>query len=175
MPGRVTPRNYDLTFSFSGTNETASRRELERGRRVAVVFLGMRHKGGEWHAIGGAGKRLVANVPLPENFWGIPVVDGDESDLRALDPGGVIVGLRYKNPHGQKINPADPSFAFVTPAFVVDGASGLERPTMRNPPGVEYLITAVASRSTGFRGEPQAPIAVSGDVIDVDYAGELGL
>jgi hypothetical protein len=36
---------------------------------------------------------------LPTEYQGFKVVDGDENDLRFLDPkGGVIVGLRAKGP-----------------------------------------------------------------------------
>ena len=34
--------------------------------------------------------------PLPAQFHGIPVIDGDTHDLRFLDPKGVIIGLRAK-------------------------------------------------------------------------------
>lgn len=81
VAGRTTPPNYDLTFSFSGTNEKLARAELARGTRVAVVFLPSRHGG-----------------PLPPSCWGLPVIDGDEYDWRPLDPPGVIIGLRYKVP-----------------------------------------------------------------------------
>jgi hypothetical protein len=33
---------------------------------------------------------------LPETYLGRPVIDGDEHDLRFLDPSGVVVGLRAK-------------------------------------------------------------------------------
>jgi len=33
---------------------------------------------------------------LPETFLGRPVIDGDESDVRFMDPRGVIVGLKAK-------------------------------------------------------------------------------
>jgi hypothetical protein len=33
---------------------------------------------------------------LPETYLGKPVIDGDVSDLRFLDPKGVIVGLKAK-------------------------------------------------------------------------------
>jgi len=33
---------------------------------------------------------------FPETWRGIPVINGDESDLRFTDPVGVIVGLRAK-------------------------------------------------------------------------------
>lgn len=77
------PGNYDLTFSAS---ERSTPDEWETmllgGTNVAVVFDTPR--GGE----------------LPQ-FWQGPthewcVIDGDEHDLRYLDPKGVVVGLRFK-------------------------------------------------------------------------------
>jgi hypothetical protein len=38
----------------------------------------------------------VAFNRLPETYLGLPVIDGDQSDLRFLDPQGVIVGLKAK-------------------------------------------------------------------------------
>lgn len=45
--------------------------------------------------------RVSANVAIvfdevPEEYLGIPVIDGDKHDLRFLDPSGVIVGLKAK-------------------------------------------------------------------------------
>lgn len=94
VPGRQTPSNYDLTFSYSGKNAEACAVELARGRRVAVVF------------------NTGRGETLPREHLGRTVVDGDVSDLRPLDPGGVVVGLRYKRAAG--VNLAD-----VGP-FVVD-------------------------------------------------------
>jgi len=71
---RKLPDNYDLTFSYDGVNLDSCKRVLELGGRVAVVF----------------------KDSLPDRFLGYPVIDGDTSDLRFLDPGGVIVGLKYK-------------------------------------------------------------------------------
>lgn len=95
VPRRETPANYDLTFSYSGANEASTRSELRRGRRASVVFLWPRKK------------------PLPSGFefWGQPVVDGDISDLRPLDPEPCVVGLRFKTPKGVK--------AYDVGAFVV--------------------------------------------------------
>ena len=69
-----------LTFSRAETrtNQRDARRVLADGGNVAVVF-GTRRG----HA-------------LPETFEGVPVIDGDETDLRFLDPCGVVVGLRAK-------------------------------------------------------------------------------
>lgn len=69
------PSNYSLTYSVSERSDVQQvKRLLKRGINCAVVFAG----------------------ELPEEHLGFPVVDGDISDLRHLDPRGVIVGLRYK-------------------------------------------------------------------------------
>lgn len=68
------PRNYDLTFSRSESNDSDVARVLADGKRVAVVFRG----------------------GLPRAWRGFPVVVGDETDLRFLDAGGVFVGLTAK-------------------------------------------------------------------------------
>jgi hypothetical protein len=64
--------NYDITFSYSGTNAVQCLDALAQDVRVAVVF-----------------------EKLPEAFWGYPVIDGDAYDMRYLDD-TVIVGLKYK-------------------------------------------------------------------------------
>jgi hypothetical protein len=69
------PANYHLTFSRSETNEADCRRVLEAGGTVSVVFR---------------------RPPFPDSFWGYSVIDGDQDDLRFLDPSGVIVGLKAK-------------------------------------------------------------------------------
>ena len=65
--------NYHLTFSRSEINEDQARSALEQGINVSVVF-----------------------DQLPKTYWGRTVIDGDVTDLRFLDPQGVIVGLRAK-------------------------------------------------------------------------------
>lgn len=72
---RNIPSNYHLTFSLAENNDEQAHEALTNGMNVAVVF---RQK------------------PFPETFMNRPVVDGDENDLRFLDPKGVIVGLRAK-------------------------------------------------------------------------------
>jgi len=67
------PANYHLTFSASESNDTAVAQVAAAGGNVAVVFDGM-----------------------PNTYAGAPVVDGDASDLRFLDPDGVVVGLKAK-------------------------------------------------------------------------------
>lgn len=74
---RVLP-NYHITFSHSGFNLPECLEALDNGINVAVVF--------------NTGK----NDALPNDWNGFPVVDGDVSDLRFLDPKGSVVGLRAK-------------------------------------------------------------------------------
>ncbi len=66
--------NYDLTFSYSGYNWSDCKSILDSGGRVSMVFAG-------W---------------FPKKFMGYPVVNGDAHDLRFLDPGSCIVGLKLK-------------------------------------------------------------------------------
>lgn len=71
--------NYHLTFSFSDRaqylpNTVKAIQNYEPGFNMAVVFMGK----------------------LPDTFMGRTVINGDESDLRFLDPKGVIVGLKAK-------------------------------------------------------------------------------
>ena len=84
------PANYHLTFSRSETNDVECSRMLASGHNVAVVFRG----------------------GLPSHWLSARVIDGDQHDLRHLDPRGVVVGLTpkgrvAKQPHWK---------------FVVDGA-----------------------------------------------------
>jgi hypothetical protein len=74
---RDLPANYSLTFSYSGANERYRefyRAAIDNGLNVAVVFRNA----------------------LPATFLGLPVINGDESDIRPYDPRGVVVGLKAK-------------------------------------------------------------------------------
>lgn len=73
LEGRF-PSNYSLTFSRSESNEKDCLSVLRGGGNVAVVF---RHT-------------------LPKRWKGFRVIKGDETDLRFLDPKGVVVGLIAK-------------------------------------------------------------------------------
>jgi len=72
------PSNYHLTFSAADGNDLDVYRAIQQGMNVAVVF--------------GTKK----GQPLPESYLGREVFNGDESDLRFLDPKNVIVGLYAK-------------------------------------------------------------------------------
>ena len=81
---RNIPANYDLTFSYSGAPAYAPfvGRAVANGERIAVVFRN--------RAIV---DRMLANG---ETFLGLPVVDGDDSDIRHVDPRGAVVALYAK-------------------------------------------------------------------------------
>jgi hypothetical protein len=71
------PSNYDLTFSYSGVEgfQPFVQKALLNNMRMAVVFR--------------------KEQDIPQSFMGIPVVSGDNSDVRHLDD-KVIVGLYAK-------------------------------------------------------------------------------
>jgi hypothetical protein len=70
--------NYHLTFSAADGNDKDVEKAIAAGMNVAVVF------------------GLKKTQPMPQAYAGRPVFNGDESDLRFLDPKGVIVGLYAK-------------------------------------------------------------------------------
>lgn len=80
LPTRKTPENYDLTFSYSGVDTYQKIVEIARkaNMRIAVVFR----------------KKDI----IPKEFLGFNVVDGDDTDIRHLDPKGVVVSLYAKGP-----------------------------------------------------------------------------
>ena len=73
-----TPDNYKLMFSFS--NASNYRNQLRTALRentdtpIAVVF----------------------DCEIPETFLGLPVIDGDRSDIDNVQSGRVIIGLKAK-------------------------------------------------------------------------------
>ena len=78
------PANYDLTFSYSGVEayQPFVAKAVANGDRIAVVFR----------------DRAIVNAMLAngDTFLGLPVVDGDNSDVRHLDPKGAVVALYAK-------------------------------------------------------------------------------
>jgi len=70
--------NYHLTFSAADGNDTDVTKAVAQGYNVAVVF------------------GIKKTLPMPEDYVGMPVFNGDDSDLRFLDPKGVVVGLYAK-------------------------------------------------------------------------------
>jgi hypothetical protein len=77
---RGIPSNYSLTFSLADGNETHARAALANGLNVAAVF---------------ADKARVSRA-VSEGFLGAPVANGDETDLRFLDPANHVIALYAK-------------------------------------------------------------------------------
>jgi hypothetical protein len=67
------PSNYSLTYSRKENNQAECEDVLKRGGNVAAVFSS-----------------------IPDTYSGRPTFDGDQSDLRFLDPKGVVVALKAK-------------------------------------------------------------------------------
>ena len=71
---RNLPTNYHLTFSRKENNNSDVLKAIKNGLNVAVVF----------------------EKYLPKTFLGLPVFNGDETDLRFKDPKNHIIGLVAK-------------------------------------------------------------------------------
>jgi hypothetical protein len=65
--------NYHLTFSAADGNEADVQKAINAGMNVTVVF-----------------------DKIPAEYMGKPVFNADETDLRFLDPKGVVLGLKAK-------------------------------------------------------------------------------
>lgn len=76
---RNLPVNYHLTFSLADGNEHNAAKAARNGLNVAAVYR-------------------TAVYPVRDHIGGVamPTVDGTETDLRFLDPQGVIVALCAK-------------------------------------------------------------------------------
>ena len=70
--------NYSLTFSAADGNDSDVAKAILQGYNVAVVF------------------GIKKTLPMPAEYLNMPVFNGDESDLRFLDPSNVVVGLYAK-------------------------------------------------------------------------------
>ena len=79
------PENYDLTYSYSGVAgyQRYVSIAVENHMRIAVVFRDKKR--------------------IPAVFLDMECIDGDDSDLRHLDPSGVVVAL-YAKGHARKDN-----------------------------------------------------------------------
>lgn len=74
IPGRKIPDNYHLTFSLGNDNQLAAQRWLDRGGNVAAIY----------------------DDEMPDEIMGVPTINGDEHDLRFLDPTPRVVALKRK-------------------------------------------------------------------------------
>jgi hypothetical protein len=81
---RVVPSNYDLTFSYSGVvaYQPFVKKAVDAGMRVAVVFRN---------------RSVVEDMLVNKiKFMDLEVVDGDDNDIRHIDPMGSVVALYAK-------------------------------------------------------------------------------
>ncbi len=80
IPGRKVNgiSNYSLTFSEADGNALDTLNAIRAGMNVATVF------------------GVKKNSPMPKMWNGLTVFNGDDSDLRFLDPKNVVVGLYAK-------------------------------------------------------------------------------
>ena len=92
------PSNYDITFSYSGVPayQTQVRLALAAGMRMAVVFA----------------KRATVNAMLASDskFMGLDVVDGDDTDIRHLDPIGLV---QWRSTLRERRSPIDQASLFI--------------------------------------------------------------
>ena len=115
--GRKVPSNYDLTFSNSGGNLRLVNDSLDQGTRVALVAHvpgwthEFRRRKGETDRQYDARRHEAWVGALPAECRGFPVIDGDESDVRPLDPSPSVVALRWKAPRGQAASRAKPGLS----------------------------------------------------------------
>jgi hypothetical protein len=75
---KIVNSNYHLTFSAADGNDADVYKAISQGYNIATVF------------------GIKKTEPMPETYNGLPVYNGDDSDLRFLDPKGVVVGLYAK-------------------------------------------------------------------------------
>ena len=66
--------NYSVTFSRSESNQEEARQAAKLGINIAAVFSG----------------------DLPTKYLGLPVIDGDKSDILMIYNKGVVLGLKAK-------------------------------------------------------------------------------
>lgn len=79
------PKNYHLTFSRSECNDKDAMRVLEAGGNVAVVFE----------------SKSLRDSLIDSDWQGFRIINGDETDMRFLDPRNVVVGLYAKGHNGK--------------------------------------------------------------------------
>jgi len=112
------PNNYDLTLSRSegDANQRTCADAISKGWRIAVVF----NRGKElynYQIINGKRTKVSYGYEydFPQTWHGYKVIDGDETDLRFLDAGGIVVGLSIKGNKQKKADKENKKLFFVSP------------------------------------------------------------
>jgi len=91
------PANYHLTFSRKEDNDKEINELISIDRSASISIA-------------------ACFTELPVTYKGLPVIDGDKTDLRFTDPKNVVVGLTFK---GTKAN----RLAAIKSGFCVDSAT----------------------------------------------------
>ena len=177
VPGRQTPSNYHLTFSWSSPGTLPwVLSEMERGRNVAVPFYHPDNRAAFASEMGS--EKTKAGVSKhPRTFLGVPVISGDAHDLRPLDQehplaanGPVVVGLRFKPPvalntaSGAKRARSDFG-SFVVNAYEVPSDDG-------EPLYVATQVPAYTAAGDTFIREDAGPIEAANQAFDERVAEE---
>lgn len=161
------PNNYDLTLSRSegDANQRVCAEAIRKGWRIAVVF----NRGKEIYTMKNInGKRTKVSqgyeYDFPKTWHGYPVIDGDETDLRFLDEGGVVVGLSIKGNTQKKSDKENKKLFFVSPDK--DGSfKSAERATIfgigkKYPIQKEIIVGSVGAAETLKDLTPEVKVSV---------------
>jgi len=96
------PKNYHLTFSYSGRNINNCKLAILRGLNIAVVF---------------------DTSLFPDTFLNMPVINGDDTDYRPLDQKNSIVGLTFKKIANKSDNELIKNSCFVVNTYKLTKAA----------------------------------------------------
>lgn len=182
-PERNRVSNYDLTFSFSGTNAgTITEALYQNNRRVAVVFVGFQLENGDLVRVTkpkgevgyGFGIPIETDIFAPSHLVGKPagmrvVVNADTHDARPLDPPNrlhpdmaCIAGLVWKDAGGGSTMTAEQKIASATALqdagkFVTytELVQGTGKFKVADRSGREFRYNG--QRVTGFLIAPETP------------------
>lgn len=96
IPNRWVPEWYDLTFSYSGT--PFFKPHVEHAVNIGFnVEVGIKGRALRRMAVVFRTREMVQKLLEDDGtFYDLPVVDGDDTDVRFLDPNGVVVALYAK-------------------------------------------------------------------------------
>jgi hypothetical protein len=140
--------NYHITFSRSEINDKETMEALEHGVNVAVVFS------------------VAKGEPMPKEWRGYPVLNGDEHDLRFLDKlegeGPFVIGLSGKGKAKGKNKGTESGFVVDPKSLVQIGPSITPAPKKEEPKEEKSPVSTTEERikertrpATEPEGEPE--------------------
>ena len=91
--------NYRLCYSVNESSNMDAVLDLLRAGGTAAVVLNVRYVNGN------------NKDPMPATYMGFPLIDGDATDDRSMDPRGCFVGLRLKGTRAKRQAALDAGFA----------------------------------------------------------------